>query len=128
MVPSDSRTFRLSQWITPRPMGHGAGGSPKLGPELSGESLMSVVRVGPAEVRRLGPAHRKRSRFSASCCPVRASGSKGLDLATELIKRYQPDVVLAMLLADRNPEHGETGDVTYRAFVRAAREGAHVGD
>lgn len=56
-----------------------------------------------------------------------ASGSKGLDLATELIKRYQPDVVLAMLLADRNPEHGETGDVTYRAFVRAAREGAHVG-
>src|ERR1017187_981364 len=73
MVPSDSRTFRLSQWITPRPMGHVAGGSPKLGPELSGESLMSVVRVGPAEVRRLGPAHRKRSRFSASCCPVRAS-------------------------------------------------------
>lgn len=56
-----------------------------------------------------------------------AAGSKGLDLAVELIKRYQPDVVLAMLLADRNPEHGETGDVTYRAFVRAAREGAHVG-
>ena len=56
-----------------------------------------------------------------------AAGSKGLDLATELIKRYQPDVVLSMLLADRNPEHGETGDVTYRAFVRAAREGAHVG-
>ena len=56
-----------------------------------------------------------------------AAGSKGLDLATELIKRYQPDVVLAMLLADRNPEHGETGDVTYRAFGRAAREGARVG-
>ena len=56
-----------------------------------------------------------------------AAGSKGLDLATELIKRYQPDVVLAMLLADRNPEHGKTGDVTYRAFVRAAKEGAHVG-
>lgn len=56
-----------------------------------------------------------------------AAGSQGLDLATELIKRYQPDVVLAMLLADRNPEHGETGDIAYRAFVRAAREGAHVG-
>ena|ERR1035441_941830 len=41
--------------------------------DLSGESLMSVGRVGPAEVRRLGPAHRKRAPISASCCPVRAS-------------------------------------------------------
>ncbi len=56
-----------------------------------------------------------------------AAGSKGLDQAVVLMKRYQPDVVLAMMLAAGNPEHGETGDVAYRAFVRAAREGAHVG-
>jgi hypothetical protein len=39
----------------------------------AGEGLMSAGRVGPAEVRRLGPVYRKRAPFSASCCPVRAS-------------------------------------------------------
>ncbi len=56
-----------------------------------------------------------------------AAGSEGLDQTVALMKRYEPDVVLAMVLAASNPEHGETGDVTYRAFVRAAREGARLG-
>jgi LmbE family N-acetylglucosaminyl deacetylase len=52
---------------------------------------------------------------------------KGLEMATALMKQYQPDIVLTMLLGEGNPEHGETADLAYRAFVRAAREGAHVG-
>jgi LmbE family N-acetylglucosaminyl deacetylase len=51
----------------------------------------------------------------------------GLELATALMIRYQPDVVITMLLGDRNPEHGATADLAYRAFVRAARAGANVG-
>ncbi len=53
--------------------------------------------------------------------------SKGLELATALLEKYQPDIVLTMLLGEQNPEHGETADLAYRAFVRAARQGAHVG-
>jgi LmbE family N-acetylglucosaminyl deacetylase len=52
---------------------------------------------------------------------------KGLEMATALMKQYQPDIVLTMLLGEGNPEHGETADLAYRALVRAAREGAHVG-
>jgi LmbE family N-acetylglucosaminyl deacetylase len=52
---------------------------------------------------------------------------KGLEMATALMKKYQPDIVLTMLLGEENPEHGETADLAYRAFARAAREGANVG-
>ncbi|HWB87495.1 MAG TPA: PIG-L family deacetylase [Bryobacteraceae bacterium] len=52
---------------------------------------------------------------------------KGLGLATALMKKYQPDIVLTMLLGEENPEHGETADLAYRAFVRASAEGARVG-
>jgi LmbE family N-acetylglucosaminyl deacetylase len=56
-----------------------------------------------------------------------APEGKGLEMATALMKKYQPDLVLTMLLGDQNPEHGETGDLAYRAFVEAAQEGAQVG-
>jgi LmbE family N-acetylglucosaminyl deacetylase len=53
--------------------------------------------------------------------------NKGLEMATALMKKYQPDIVLTMLLGEENPEHGETADLAYRAFARAAREGAKPG-
>lgn len=46
---------------------------------------------------------------------------------TALLRKYQPDIVLTHLLADRNPEHGQTADLVYRAFLRAVAQGARVG-
>lgn len=55
-----------------------------------------------------------------------ASEGKGLELMTALLERYQPDLVIAHLLADK-PEHGQSGDLVYRAFKRAAGRGARLG-
>jgi LmbE family N-acetylglucosaminyl deacetylase len=52
---------------------------------------------------------------------------KGLDLTTDLLRRFEPDIVLDMLLSDRNAEHGQTGDLVYQAFKRAAAGGARLG-
>jgi LmbE family N-acetylglucosaminyl deacetylase len=43
------------------------------------------------------------------------------------MKKYEPDLVLTHILGDGNPEHGQTGDLAYRAFRRALAEGARLG-
>lgn len=56
-----------------------------------------------------------------------ASDGPGLALAAGLMKKYEPDLVLTHILGDGNPEHGQTGDLAYRAFRRALAEGARLG-
>ncbi|MFB3826285.1 MAG: PIG-L deacetylase family protein [Bryobacteraceae bacterium] len=51
---------------------------------------------------------------------------KGLEMMTALLERYEPDLVIAHLLSDK-AEHGQTGDLVYRAFKRAAAKGTRVG-
>lgn len=56
-----------------------------------------------------------------------AAAGPGLALTTELIKKHEPDLVLTHILGDGNPEHGQTGDLAYRAFRRALAGGARLG-
>ncbi|MEK7407287.1 MAG: hypothetical protein AAB225_19605 [Acidobacteriota bacterium] len=56
-----------------------------------------------------------------------APQAKGLDLMTALLERHEPDLVMTHVLFDRNPEHGQTGDLVYRAFKRATAGGARLG-
>jgi hypothetical protein len=59
--------------------------------------------------------------------PVTSSPEgEGLQLMTSLLEQHQPDLVISHLLSDK-PEHGQTGDLVYRAFKRAAARGAGLG-
>jgi LmbE family N-acetylglucosaminyl deacetylase len=55
-----------------------------------------------------------------------APEGKGLELTTALLEKYEPDIVLTHLLADK-PEHGQVGDLVYRAFKQAGARGAQLG-
>ncbi|MBI1898921.1 MAG: PIG-L family deacetylase [Acidobacteria bacterium] len=59
--------------------------------------------------------------------PVTSSPEgKGLELMTALLEQHEPDLVIAHLLSDK-PEHGQSGDLVYRAFKQATARGARLG-
>ena len=53
--------------------------------------------------------------------------AKGVELLAALIARCQPDLVMTHLFGHPSAEHTQTADLAYRAFERAAAEGAQVG-